>query len=106
MTVETGETGKTKSRGAITGGMSYGSMLRTGLVLILVSFLVGIVMDFFNIQPLEFWRGLMERIGDIFEAIFSIGWGTISLVLRYILFGAAIVIPVWLVIFLLNMRKR
>lgn len=85
---------------------SYGSIIRTVLFLVLASFLAGVVLDLIGMAPLDFWRGIGEGIRDFFSALFSIGWGTISLILNYVIFGALIVVPVWLVVFLLNRRKK
>ena len=91
-----------------TGGRkrSYGSILRTALFLILASFLAGVLLDLIGMAPLDFWRGLGKGIRDFFAALFSIGWGTISTILNYVIFGAIIVVPVWLVVFLLNRRRK
>ncbi|GGD09933.1 DUF6460 domain-containing protein [Aquisalinus flavus] len=85
---------------------SYGSIIRTVLFLVLASFLAGVLLDLIGMAPLEFWRGIVDGVRDFFAALFSIGWGTISLILNYVIFGALIVVPVWLVVFLLNRRKK
>ena len=85
---------------------SRGAMIRTLIMLVLVSFLVGVVLDVLGMAPLDFWRGLARQIRNLAEAVFSIGWGTVSSVFSYVLFGAMIVVPVWLVVTLINLRNR
>ncbi|NHK28868.1 integrase [Parvularcula flava] len=84
----------------------YGNILRTVLFLVLASFLAGVLLDLIGMAPLDFWRGIVDGVKDFFSALFSIGWGTISTILNYVIFGAVIVVPVWLVVFLLNRRKK
>lgn len=84
----------------------YGSILRTVLFLVLASFLAGVLLDLIGMAPLDFWRGIVEGVTDFLAALFSVGWGTISKILNYVIFGAVIVVPVWLVVFLLNRRKK
>lgn len=106
MTAETTEKRTRSTAAPRAGGFSTGAMLRTGLILVAISFLVGVVLDVMHIQPLEFWRGLAGSIAGIFDAIVSLGWETFSRILRYVLFGGAVVVPVWLVIFLINLGSR
>lgn len=86
--------------------MSRGAAIRTTIMLVLISFLVGVVLDVIGMDPVDVWRGLAEGVRNVFTAIFSLGWETVSKVLGYVLFGAVIVVPVWLLITLLNLRNR
>lgn len=75
---------------------------RTAIQLIIASILVGAFLAFWGISPREFWsgafdffKGLISWLGD------SVGEVVTNLV-TYLLFGAAIVIPVWIVMRVLN----
>jgi len=70
---------------------------RTAIQLIIASVLVGAFLAFWGISPAEFWRGIFDFLRGI------LGWlgdsvGEILMnLLTYLLFGAAIVVPVWLI---------
>jgi hypothetical protein len=75
-----------------------GSMI---VKLLIASLLVGLVMRWFDITP----RSLIANFGDtvvrMFERLASFaGWAV-----DYILVGAIIVVPIWLVVFLLDRVK-
>lgn len=75
---------------------------RTLIQLIIASVLVGMFLAFWGISPREFWSGVY----DFFKGL--LGWlgdsvGEIAVnLLTYFLFGAAIVIPVWIVMRVIN----
>jgi len=75
---------------------------RTAIQLIIASVLVGAFLAFWGISPREFWSGAF----DFFKGI--VGWlgdsvgEIVTNLLTYLLFGAAIVVPVWLVMRLIN----
>lgn len=61
--------------------------------LIVASLCVGLLLSFFNIDPVELINNVPETIGRILEVILDIGnWAG-----KYILLGAIIVIPIWLI---------
>ncbi len=68
--------------------------------LLFVSLIVGAFLMWLDIRPADIYRGVVDAI----DRIWSLGFGAIREVADYILVGAAIVVPVWLVIRLLNMR--
>jgi hypothetical protein len=75
---------------------------RTAFQLVIASVLVGAFLAMMGVSPGEFWswmydlvRGIIGWLGDsIAEVIVNLG--------TYLLFGAAIVIPVWLLIRLIG----
>ena len=78
---------------------------RTVLQLIIASVIVGAIFSFFGLSPQDFWsnifgsvRGFVAFLGD------SIGEVAVTLI-SYLIIGAAIVIPVWLVARLLSGRR-
>ena len=77
------------------------SPLRILLKLIVVSFLVGLVMSAFGWSPLDVVYG----IRDFFVDLWHMGFHALDRFVGYILLGAAIVVPAFLVIRLLGYRK-
>jgi hypothetical protein len=69
--------------------------------LIFVSLIVGAFLMWLDIRPVDIYRGIVDTI----NRIWGLGFGAIREVADYILVGAALVVPVWLVIRLLNMRN-
>ena len=79
------------------GGSPGGVFLR----LLFVSLIAGAFLMWLDIRPLDVFRGLKQLI----DRIWGLGFDAIREVADYILAGAAIVVPVWLVLRLMNMRK-
>ncbi len=79
------------------GGSPGGVSLR----LLFVSLIVGAFLMWLDIRPLDIFRG----ITDLVNRIWGLGFDAIRVVADYILAGAAIVVPVWLVLRLMNMRN-
>lgn len=75
---------------------------RTAIKLVIASVIVGMFLAFWGVSPREFWSGVF----DFFRGI--LGWlgdsvgEILTNLLTYLLFGAAIVIPIWIVMRLLN----
>ncbi len=79
------------------GGSPGGVFLR----LLFVSLIVGAFLMWLDIRPLDIFRGLRQLV----DRIWGLGFDAIREVADYILAGAAIVVPVWLVLRLMNMRN-
>jgi len=79
------------------GGSPGGVFLR----LIFVSLIVGAFLMWLDIRPEDIFRGIMQLV----DRIWSLGFDAIREIAKYILAGAAIVVPVWLVLRLMNMRN-
>ncbi len=77
-----------------------GSPAAVAMKLILVSLIVGALMMWLNLHPIDVWHGLV-RFAD---RIWSLGFDAVREVGEYILAGAMIVLPVWLVLRVLNLR--
>jgi hypothetical protein len=69
--------------------------------LVFVSLIVGALMMWLDLHPIDLWRGLVQFI----NRISSLGFSAIREAGEYIVAGAMIVLPVWLVLRLLNMRN-
>lgn len=79
------------------GGSPIGVLLK----LIFLSLLVGVVLAFLGLTPLE----LLRKFTDSLQALFGIGFDAIEDIGRYILTGAVIVIPLFILSRLLGARR-
>jgi hypothetical protein len=70
------------------------------LRLVFVSLIVGAFLMWLDIRPIDVFR----TINDLINRIWGLGFDAIRVVADYILAGAVIVVPVWLVLRLMNMR--
>ena len=79
-----------------------GSPLAVLLRLIVVSLIVGALLMWLDIRPYDIIYGV-ERF---FRRIYNLGFDAFRDIIQYIIAGAVIVVPVWLVMRLLSMRGR
>jgi len=76
--------------------------IKDTLIKILVfSFVIGVLLSFFEINP----RELLANFGDTVQQIFSIVARVIEWAVKYILLGAVVVVPIWFIFFLLGKTK-
>lgn len=75
--------------------------LATVVKLVLASILVGAAMAFLDIQPLDLWRWLADKVGDLAANIGDHASRAVS----YLLLGAVVVVPLWLLLFLWRALK-
>lgn len=86
----------------LTGGKSA---TRTVLKLVIASIIVGAVFSFLGVGVREFWSGVFENARDLIGALGE-SFGEIALtILTYLLIGAGVVLPIWLIMRLLSSRK-
>jgi hypothetical protein len=78
---------------------------RTAIQLVVASVFVGAALGLFGITPGEFWRGVINAAQGVLSAIGENVGAVIVNLATYFFFGAAIVIPVWLVARLLSGDK-
>lgn len=71
-----------------------GPVLPTLLKLVIASVAVGIVLAVFGIQPVDLWRDFLDTIGRIWQ----MGFDAIDWSLRYLLLGAVVVIPIFILV--------
>lgn len=69
--------------------------------LLIASLLVGLAMSWFDITP----RSLIENFGDSVVRMFGKIASFFDWALDYILVGAIVVVPIWLIIFVLDRLK-
>ncbi len=76
------------------GGSPLGVIIR----LAILSVLVGVLLSVFGITP----RNFFYVIDDFARRIYDLGFGAVTWMLDYMLLGAMLVVPVWLVVRLLR----
>ncbi len=77
------------------------SPLRVALKLLVLSLLVGLVMSAFGWTPWD----ILDRIRDLFLSIWNMGFEAIARFGDYILLGAAVVVPAFIVLRILSYRR-
>ncbi len=78
-----------------------GSPLRVLLKLLLASLIVGFVMAYFGWSPFD----VLEGLADVVVRLWNMGFAAIDQFTGYILLGAVIVVPAFLVLRMLNFRR-
>ncbi len=62
--------------------------------LVVISLLVGMMLAFFDMKPEE----LLASLGDTVKSIFQVMVSFVEWMVPYILLGAVVVIPIWVII--------
>jgi hypothetical protein len=70
--------------------------------LLIVSLIVGFFLVWLDIRPVDVLIGLRNIVQRFWEA----GFDAVREIAEYVLAGAAIVVPLWIALRLLNMRSR
>lgn len=70
------------------------SIVGTVIKIVVASLLIGLVMKAFSISP----RGLLEALGDTGKKIADLLAWIVEGSLEYILIGAVVVVPIWLIL--------
>ncbi|MDX2159215.1 MAG: DUF6460 domain-containing protein [Hyphomicrobiaceae bacterium] len=81
-------------RDRLFGGNPLGVILR----LVVISIIVGIVMSALGIHP----QNILFHIRLLIQRISSLGFGIFESAFAYFLLGAAVVIPVWVIVRLIG----
>lgn len=71
------------------------SIRDTVIKIVLFSFVIGLLLSFFDVNPAE----LLRNFGATAEQIFKIVADVIEWGVKYVLLGAVVVVPIWLIIF-------
>lgn len=71
------------------------------LRLLFASILVGALMALLGLDP----QHLVMRVVYLFQDLIDLGWGAVERVLRWAVYGAVIVVPIWLLSRLLGSRR-
>ena len=75
-----------------------GSPLAVLARLILVSILVGVILSVLGLDPFDIVRSIERLI----RSIWNMGFDALVWLWRYLLLGAVIVLPIWLILRLIN----
>ena len=76
------------------------TVIRTIVKLAILSVIVGFLMAMFHIRPGQLFASLGDATGDVFRwSVEAIGWAW-----SYMLIGAGVVVPFWLVVMLVRRR--
>ncbi|MBX3511970.1 MAG: hypothetical protein KF826_14925 [Xanthobacteraceae bacterium] len=78
-----------------------GSPLVVFIKLVLLSILVGFVLTVLGLDP----RNILWSIEALIRSIFNLGFEAFDWLWRYLLLGAVIVVPIWLIMRLVQSRK-
>ena len=78
-----------------------GSPLSILVKLIFLSLLVGALLAFLNVTPFD----LVNRVIRLLRSIFGLSFDAVRDIGRWILFGAMIVVPIWLVVRLVKSTR-
>lgn len=73
----------------------------TLIKVLLFSFIIGVLLSFFEINPTE----LLANFGETVQSIFSVVARIIEWAVKYILLGAVVVVPIWLIFFFINKAR-
>lgn len=85
-------------RETFLGGTVFGVVVR----LLVLSLVVGIVLSALGITPENF----IWRLRELLQRIYDLGFGAIQSVLEYIIVGAMVVVPIWLIARLVKSAGR
>jgi hypothetical protein len=75
-----------------------GSPLAVVLQLVIASIIIGVVLSFFGFNPADLYDAVL-RLSDW---ISSLGLDAVKKALRYLLLGAIVVVPLWLIVRILS----
>ena len=73
----------------------------TLIKVMLASFVVGVLLAFFNIEP----RELLENFGETIQSVFEIVARIVEWAVKYILLGGVVVVPIWLIFILIGKAR-
>ena len=78
------------------------NVVSTIVKLAVISLLVGFALAFFGIDPKNLITSLGSTVVEIYEVILRfLQWA-----MKYVLIGAVVVVPIWLVFFLIRLAKQ
>jgi hypothetical protein len=92
-----GERSMSNGTNRFFGGSPLGVIVR----LILLSVVVGVLLAALGVDPWNIWRS-MEALA---RRIASMGFEAVEWIWRYFLLGAIIVVPIWILVRLLRVRR-
>lgn len=85
--------------------LTGGSPARTLVWLVFLSIVVGFVLETIGLDPFSFVRHLVYNFDRFIEYVLNLGTGAVMALLRYLVWGAVLVVPIWLVVRLTGARR-
>ena len=82
-----------------------GGTTSTLIKLVIASVIVGAIFSFLGIGVREFWSGIFENLRNLVGMLGESVGEIILTVFTYLLIGAGIVVPIWLITRLFSSRK-
>jgi hypothetical protein len=82
--------------------LSVGNIVGVVLRLAALSLVVGVVLSSLGITPANFF----DRIGLVVRRIYDLGFGAFDWAFQYLLLGAMVVVPIWILTRLFSGRGR
>lgn len=79
-----------------------GSVLGVTIRLVLLSIVVGVILSALGITPDNFFY----QIQVLIRRIYDLGFGAIESVVQYLILGAMVVVPIWLIARLVKTMNR
>ncbi len=79
-----------------------GSVLGVTIRLVLLSIVVGVILSTLGITP----RNFFYQINLLLQRIYDLGFGTFEWLLGYLVLGAMVVVPIWLIARLISTLRR
>ena len=70
--------------------------------LVLLSILIGVILEVIGLDP---WN-IIESLKRLVLHIWDMGFDAVRWLWRYLLLGAAVVVPIWLVVRIMRVTKR
>ena len=77
------------------------SLWRTIIKLAIISLVVGVILSALNITPFEVWNSIRKFVIHLY----NLGFDALDSIFRYFLYGALIVVPIFLIMRLLQMGR-
>ena len=69
--------------------------------LVLLSILIGVILEVLGLDP---WN-ILDSLRTLIQRIWDMGFDAVKWLWRYLLLGAAVVVPIWLIVRLLRAAK-
>ena len=85
-------------RETFLGGSPFGVLIR----LVLLSIVVGVILTALGITPQNFFY----QINILLRRIYDLGFGAFESLLQYLILGAMVVVPIWLIARLIKTARR
>jgi hypothetical protein len=79
-----------------------GKPASVAIKLLIISVIVGALLHFVGLSP----AGLVRGLGRMIESLVGSGWDAVRSIAEFALYGAMIVIPVWLIARMIAAKKQ